>query len=317
MKTLKIRWLIAHQPVYLFHRVATDFANIVNKLSKDHRIEIEILTAEEFNSIYNPEESASRLNLYKFLQNNTVQIAQLQTTSLGRRFNRKMQIFDMPYLFEDHDHAAQILEGPIGHRLLNEFNPSSNLKGLAYTYSGGFRLMPFNQEVSDLAQLVGARARSGISPIAQETMKSFGFEPVPIEIEEVSSHVLDGQVIGGEHTTQRLLPDQCDEWIKTIVDTQHSLFLTSIVVNNDWWNSLSDDFKDILTSAALQAARNERELSIKDGEDSLVKLMAQGVSYIKPTDEKMAEFKSKTSGVYDKFDADYFGEDLVGQIKKH
>jgi hypothetical protein len=34
-------------------------------------------------------------------------------------------------------------------------------------------------------------------------------------------------------------------------------------------------------------------------------------------DEKIAEFKSKTSGVYNKFDADYFGEDLVGQIKKH
>ncbi len=316
MKTTKIRWLIAHQPVYLFYRVAEDFKNIVNTLSKDHQIDIEILTADEFNAKYNPAEPAAKQNLYKFLQDNTVQIAQMQTTSLARKFNHQMQVLDMPYLFEDHDHAARVLEGPIGQHLLNNFDPASQLKGLAYTYSGGFRVMPFDREVKNLAELAGSRARSGMSPIMQDTMRAFGFDPFPVEIEEVSKHVLSGEIIGGEHTTQRLLPDQCDRWVETIVDTQHSLFLTSIVVNINWWNDLSDELKDIFAQAAFQAARNERDLSIKDGDQSIATLQAKGATYIQPDQEQMAEFKKITAPLYDKFDETYFGSDLVDQIRQ-
>ncbi len=84
MQTLNLKWIIAHKPVYLFQRVAEDFKRLVNSKSKNVNIDIEILTAEEFNSKYQPAEPATRHNLWKFLQDNTVQIAQMQTTSLAR-----------------------------------------------------------------------------------------------------------------------------------------------------------------------------------------------------------------------------------------
>ena len=261
MQNLTLKWVIAHQPVYLFQRVAEDFRNIVNSKSKNVKIDIEILTAEEFNDKYKPQEPAHRHNLWKFLQDNTVQIAQMQTTSLARQANPEMHVLDMPYLFRDHDHAAEILEGKIGQQLLNQFDASSKIKGLAYTYSGGFRLMPLTGSVTTLGEIAGEKIRSGMSPIAQDTVRAFGFDPVPTEIDEVSDAVVSGQARGAEHVAQRLLPDQCDSWIDTIIDTQHSLFLTSIVVNVDWWNSLDNETREIFSSAAFEAARNERALS--------------------------------------------------------
>ncbi len=77
MKTLTLKWIIAHKPVYLFQRVAEDFKRLVNAKSNDVKIDIEIQTAEEFNAKYNPPEPATRHNLWKFLQDNTVQIAQM------------------------------------------------------------------------------------------------------------------------------------------------------------------------------------------------------------------------------------------------
>ena len=314
MKTITLKWIIAHQPVYLFQRVAEDFKRIVNSKSKDVKIDIEILTSEEFNSKYKPTVEANRHNLWKFLQDNTVQIAQMQTTSLARQANAQMHVLDMPYLFKDHDHAAAVLEGVVGQQLLNSFETNSKLKGLAYTYSGGFRLMPMTGSVSTLGEIAGQKVRSGMSHIAQDTMRAFGFDPVPTEIDGVSDVVKSGKVVGAEHVAQRLLPDQCDSWINSIVDTQHSLFLTSIVVNIDWWNSLDTDVQQIFSEAALEAARNERALSLQDGEASLKKLQDNGVNMIQLTQDQMADLRQKSETVYEKY-ADFFEPGLVDSIR--
>ncbi len=302
MEPIKLTWIIAHQPAYLFYRVAADFKRIVNERSKSVKIDIEILTAEEYNQKYSPVEPATRHNLWKFLQNNSVQIAQMQVASLASQCNKQMNALEMPYIFEDHDHAASVLEGDIGTTLLNSFDKDSNLKGLAYTYSGGFRLMPLNKTVSSLGEIAGLTMRSGPTQISQDIMKSFGFAPVPTEIDEVSTAVQLGKVIGGEHVAQRLLPDQCDDWIKTIIDTKHSLFLTSIVVNLEWWNSLDSEVQEIFLEAAREAALNERQLSIEDGENSINYLKSKGVKMIDLSEDEITDLKNKAKSVYEKYE---------------
>ena len=126
MKTINLTWIIAHEPAYLFYRVAADFAKIVNSKSNNTQIKINIITADEYNKLNSSGDKVTKHNLWKLLQNNKVQIAQMQTTSLARQFNKQMHIFDMPYLFNDHDHAAEVLEGKIGTDLLNNFD--KNLK---------------------------------------------------------------------------------------------------------------------------------------------------------------------------------------------
>jgi len=317
MKSLNLKWVIAHKPVYLFQRVAEDFKNIVNSRGKDVKIDIEIMTAEQYNDQYQPETPVTPQNVWRLLQDNSVQITQMQTTSLARQANRQMHVLDMPYLFDDHDHAAEILEGEIGTRLLNNFDSDSRLKGLAYTYSGGFRLLPVSESVQSLAEIAGRNIRSGMSPIAQDTMQAFGFTPVPTEIEQVSTVVQSGQAVGAEYVAQRLLPDQCEDWVNTIINTEHSLFLTSIVVNVDWWDSLDHSIQQLFMEAALEAARNERALSLEDGDASLETLKSKGVRVIELDDSEQATLRQQAQSVYEKYTDSFFEPGLVDSIKRH
>lgn len=317
MKQIKLTWVIAHEPAYLFYRVAEDFKRIVNQHQDVVNVDIEILTNSEYNEKYSPAEPVTRHNLWKLLQDGTVQITQMQTTSLAKQFNRQMHVLDMPFLFDNHNQVQEVLEGAVGQRLLNNFEPSSRLKGLAYTYSGGFRLMPFSGAVTTLAELAGQPVRSGMSAIAQDTIRAFGFTPVPTEIDEVSAAVKSDQVVGAEHVAQRLFPDQCENWINTIIDTEHSLFLTSIVVNVDWWNSLDNKVQQVFMQAAHEAAQNERALSIADGDASIKKLQANGVTVIHLSNEEKQELQKRTQSVYDKYDNGYFEPGLIQSIRKH
>jgi len=317
MENKKIRWIIAHEPAYLFYRVAEDFKRIVNERSKGMNLDIEILTAEEFNEQEKPEVPASRHNLWRFLQDNSVQIAQMQTTSLAKQFNKQLHVLDMPFLFENHDHATEVLEGEVGSFLLNNFEESSKLKGLAFTYSGGFRLMPMTHSVTTLAELAGLPIRSGLAPQAIDTIAAFGATPVPADLEETLKIVQEGKVQGAEYITQRIFPDQCDQWIDTIIETNHSLFLTSIVVNVEWWNSLDQTVQQVFIEAAREAARNERVLSVADGDASIEKLQANGVTVIHLSDEEKQELQKRTQSVYDKYDNGYFEPGLIQSIRKH
>lgn len=315
MQQINLNWVIAHEPAYLFYRVAEDFARIVNSKSKDYNINIEILTAEEYNSKYSPSESITRHNLWKLLQDNTVQITQMQTTSLARQFNKQMHVFDLPYLFRDHDHAASVLEGEIGEYLLNRFDESSRLKGLAYTYSGGFRLLPVNHSVTSLGEIMGMPVRSGLAPQAIDTVAALGGIPVPADLEETQRLVRQGEVVAAEYVTQRIIPDGGQEWIKTIINTEHSLFLTSIVVNVDWWNHLPADLQSIFMEAAVESARNERDLSIKDGETSMEILKKDGVTVVNLTDSEMQSLKLKGLEIQNKYADSYFENGLVDNIR--
>lgn len=317
MENKKIRWIIAHEPAYLFYRVAEDFKRIVNERSKGMNLDIEILTAEEFNEQEKPEVPASRHNLWRFLQDNSVQIAQMQTTSLAKQFNKQLHVLDMPFLFENHDHATEVLEGEVGSFLLNNFEESSQLKGLAFTYSGGFRLMPMTHSVTTLGELAGLSIRSGLAPQAIDTIAAFGATPVPADLEETLKIVQEGKVHGAEYITQRIFPDQCDQWIDTIIETNHSLFLTSIVVNVEWWNSLDQTVQQVFMEAAREAARNERVLSVADGDASIKKLQDNGVTVIRLSNEEKQELQHRTQSVYDKYDNGYFEPGLIQSIRKH
>ena len=60
-KPTKIRWVIAHEPAYLFYRVAEDFKNLVNQHKDIVNIDIEILTNLEYNARYSPAEPVYKL----------------------------------------------------------------------------------------------------------------------------------------------------------------------------------------------------------------------------------------------------------------
>lgn len=317
MQTLNLKWVIAHEPAWLFYRVAEDFKRLVNEIDSEFAIDIEILTAEEYNEFYKPEIKLGRANLWRALRDNTVQIAQMTTTHLGNQFNRQMQVFDMPYIFSNHDHAKEVLEGEIGQEILNQFHHDSKLKGLAYTYSGGFRLLASSEEVSSLEELLGKTMRVGLSPIASATLKALGFEPMVLEPQEFTPAVKEGLASGGEHVAQRLIPDNCQTWTRSIIDTEHSLFLTSIVVNVDWWNCLPSAVKDIFMKAAFQSARNERDLSVQDHFDSLEKLRNIGAKYYKVSDEQKIHLRKMMDVVYKEFGDNYFEPGLINKIKKN
>jgi TRAP-type C4-dicarboxylate transport system substrate-binding protein len=147
-QTINIKWVIAHDPLYLFIRAAEFFQEAVNKKSNKYQVDVEIMTPTQYAEKYNsgdcamPDNDAARIDeVSRLMDENKIQMSQLVTTNLAAMYNKDMHVLDMPFLFRDHDHATRVLEGAPGKQLLAGLAKTSPLRGLAFTYSGGFHVL--------------------------------------------------------------------------------------------------------------------------------------------------------------------------------
>ena len=152
-KTTKIRWVIAHEPLSLFVRAAKDFQQFVNEAQSAEKIEVEVMTLNEYSEKYNDGVAVSKHDLLDLMEQGKIEMSQMYTTWLAEDIEHDMLALEMPFIFENHEHATRVLEGEVGETLLEKITEKSNVRGMAFTYSGGFRNIITNKKVSGLKDL--------------------------------------------------------------------------------------------------------------------------------------------------------------------
>ena len=308
-----IKWVLAHEPIELFIRAAKVFAAEVNARAPG-KLDIEVMTISEYSKKYNNDVVVTKHELLDLLDAGKIEMSQTYTITLGK-VNKDFFALDLPFLFADHNHASRVFDGPVGAQLLDSLQESKRVKGLAFTYSGGFRIIPGNETVAKIEDLRGMKIRTSHSPVAIDTFKAVGADVVPMELEELTTGLEQADVAVGESTYPRVYALGQDKVSKVVNHTEHSLFLTSILVGTDFWNTLSPELQAVVADAAKVAARHERDLSIADIKLVQDRCEADGIEVIKMTAKEQDRFAQATKVVYDKYQ-DYFTAGLVDQIKR-
>jgi TRAP-type C4-dicarboxylate transport system substrate-binding protein len=312
MKT--IRWVIAHEPIDLFLRAAERFTKAVREQTNGE-LDIEILSLTEYSEKYNNGVKITKHDLLQLMEDGVVEASQMYTTWLGH-YNKDMFVLDMPFLFRDHEHADRVLEGEIGEYLLKGLEQGSAVRGLAFTYSGGYRIIPAQKELATVEAFRGTKIRTARSPVAIDTFKAVGAEVVDtVELEEMNEAVKAGVIEAGESTFVRVIPLKQNEAFGVVNDTAHSLFLTSIIIATKFWDTLDSKTQQIMKDAALDAARTERRESVAQIEDIIKDCAERNVPVVKMDQTETEKFIEATSVVYEKYQ-NYFSTDLIRQIQQ-
>lgn len=316
-KTTKIRWVIAHEPVRLFYRAAKDFEASLNAQQCAEKIEIEVMTPEEYSMKYNNGVMITKHDLLDLMDQGRIEMSQMYTTWMAEKYVKDLLAFEMPFIFNDHDHATRVLEGEVGERLLDKVHTNSKtLRALSYTYSGGFRCAIVNDKVSTLADLVGKPVRSNRNPVAQAIWRSVGTTPCVCEIEEVTDKFAEQEIVAADTVYSRVYPLNQNQYTQTVIDSKHTLFLTTMLISESFWNTLSDEVRQVIKQAAIEAGRKERAETIRDGQEARDQLIKDGATIIDLTEDQRKQFRDQTASVYNEF-ADFFEEpNLINRIKK-
>jgi TRAP-type C4-dicarboxylate transport system substrate-binding protein len=305
---------LAHEPIDLFIRAAEKFKEVLDERAPgEFNVEIQLLS--EYCEKHNSGQAIIKHDLMDHVADGRIEMSQMYTYTLSK-ICPDLDVFDLPFLFRDHDHADRIFEGPIGQKMLSTYSrPDSKIQGLAFTYSGGYKQMLLKDNIETLAEFEGHNMRVSPSSVSADSMASLGANPVKIDVEQMAEAMADGIIDGGESSWPRLYSLGIAEHTKTVIDTNHSLLLTNIIVNTDFLNSLTPEQRQIVKDAAMEAGRHEREISVGEVEPLTNRAIADGIKVIRMSDSEREHFRSATKNMYSKWDS-HFSPGLVDLIKK-
>lgn len=314
MKPITLNWVLAHEPYHVFIKAATSFAEeIATETNGQYNINVIDLT--EWNDLAKQNLSVhttDREKIINLVDNGTIDMATVYASTLGR-IDRDMYALTMPFLFNSDEQARQVIDGPVGQHMLAKVADVSNIRGLAFTYSGGFRIVPSKQAIETLENFYQMNIGCGNNPVAVDTFAAVGANPVPMFIEDLESNLQSGLVDGGETTYTRFFVLNHDKQTKFINDNEHSLFLTSLIINKQMWQAMGERVQQIFARAALRAAQIERNDSLADNVIIQKQAAERGIPTIKMTEKERVRFVDSTKTLYNKYHT-YFSAGLLDQL---
>lgn len=318
-QTKTIRWVLYHQPIDLFIRTAEAFKEEIERQTNG-RINVEIYTTTEFADKF---KKGIDIDPMVWIQSGDCEMSQVQISEVANWHSPDFWALELPFLFRDHDHATRALEGPIGQSMLASLENTSPARGLAFTYSGGYRCLAVDHEVTTAEALKGLTVITNSNPIMVETAEAFGCTPVSVHLKDRHNENKRKETnFNGNNAIETTLP-RYEAEAKTdvhryIANTKHNMYLTSILISKDFWRDLSEEDKQAVQSAALHTSRLERAWSIEDARkisDSKEEQEKLGIHYNEFSDSELSKLKEAVQPLYNKY-SQFFTPDLVDGIIK-
>lgn len=188
----------------------------------------------------------------------------------------RMNVLDLPYIFNSAEHAYKVLDGSIGRGLLDELE-SHNLKGLAYWEVGFRSLTNSRRPVRTPEDIKGLKVRTTPNPAHIKAFQLFGANPTPMPLAEVFPALESKAIDGQENPVNIVRGNKFNEVQKFMSMTRHAYTAMPVVMNKGRFESLTPVQQKALIDAAVAAGTFQRELIRKNEAGDIAFLRANGM----------------------------------------
>ena len=225
------------------------------------------------------------------------------------RYTKKLQVFDLPFLFDDIAAVDRFQSSEMGQSLLATMEDKGFL-GLAYWHNG-LKQLSAKKPLIEPTDANGLKFRVQNSDVLVAQFQAVGANPQKMAFAEVYQALQVGTVDGQENTWSNCFSQKYQEVQSDFTESNHGLLDYAVLVSADWWNGLPDDIRAGLTQALTDATATNNEIADKLNQEAKAKIAASsGVTIHELTPEQRADWKKAMEPVWEQFKGD-IGADVV------
>jgi C4-dicarboxylate-binding protein DctP len=242
---------------------------------------------------------------------------QLIAPSLSKfaRYTKKLQVYDLPFLFDDIAAVDRFQKSPQGVALLDAMK-SKGIKGLGYWHNGMKQLSSNKDKLQRPEDVKGLKYRIQSSDVLEAQFRAVGANPQKMAFSEVYQALQTGVVDGQENTWSNIFSQKFHEVQKTIAVTNHGLVEYMVITNGPWWDKLPADVRDGLSKAMAEATAHANKLAEELNARDMKRIADAGKAKIQPlTKDDVAAWRKAMAPVWKKFEGD-IGADLIQAASK-
>lgn len=224
----------------------------------------------------------------------------------------KLNVLQLPFLYEDAEHMWRILDGEIGREFLTIFS-DAGLVGLSW-YDAGARCFYTNtRPIRSPADMEGLTVRVQDSQMVMDMVELLGAEPVTFAYSDVSYAFEMEKIDAAENNWPAYEILEHYRLAKYYTTDQHSRVPEIQLAGARTWEKLPESYRQIIAQCALESALYQRELWKEQESQSRAAAIEGGAVEIVLTPQELAVFRQRVEPLYEQYCAEYM--DIVEKIQ--
>lgn len=189
----------------------------------------------------------------------------------------KFGVFDIPFLFKNHAAVQLFSEGDVWKNDLQPLFLENGLVGIGFV-ENGFRQITNNvRPINVPSDLDGIKLRVPQSKLRVAAFQQFGANPITMDFSEVFTALQQGVVDGQENPYVQIEAGKFYEAQKYLSITNHTYTPGYLTASKVWWDGLTQDQRDLLEQAAIDAGTWSRQYGEEAGDTLLQKFKDAGM----------------------------------------
>ena len=244
----------------------------------------------------------------------SIQACMVCETTLDR-YDPRYALVPMPFAFSGYEQAYAVDDGPFREWVQDGTLEKSGLH-VVNAWDYGFRnLTNSARPVQHPEDVKGLKIRTGQELQLTSCMEALGADVQQIVFSELISALKQKTVDGQENLISTIYSNalwECRQ--KYLTMTRHQWQAINLVVNNAWWNNLTDAQREAVEKAAADAQKFMRAEVSGAEEEFLGKLEAEGVEIIREID--IEEFRAAMGPAYEQLGEYVKDKGLVEKMRE-
>ena len=236
---------------------------------------------------------------------------QMLATSLSKfePYTKQLQVFDLPFLFNNIQAVDRFQQSPQGKELLTSMQ-DKGITGLGYWHNG-MKQLSANKPLREPKDARGLKFRVQASKVLEEQFKAVRANPRKMSFAEVYQGLQTGVVNGTENPWSNIYSQKMHEVQKYITESDHGVLDYMVITNTKFWNGLPEDVRGVLakTMDEVTVEVNKQAEALNQGDKQRI-VEAKTSEIIELTPEQRAEWRKAMQPVWKKFEGE-IGADLI------
>lgn len=252
--------------------------------------------------------SGNQLSAIEMLQNGDVEL-DFRGITLLSSMDERFTVVNMPFLLPTYEDVENVFINGEGAVALNEVVEDVGLVPLGYGCGGYRQILNTKVDIRTPEDIQGLKMRVVSSPMLFSYWDALGANTTSINMSEVytalQQNVIDGQE-NGIDTAESYNIFEVTDYV-TVWNGVYDAFIFQ--ASPSFWNTLSDEEKEIFQDCAKEAMEYQRELA-RENEVEILEEHAENVTVTYLNEEEMEAFEEVAEPIYDEY-YDIIGGDLL------
>lgn len=225
------------------------------------------------------------------------------------QYTKTVQLFDLPFLFDDIAAVDRFQQSPEGQKLLKSME-SKNVTGLAYWHNG-MKQLSANKPLRQPEDARGLTFRVQTSAVLEEQFKAVDAKAQKMIFSVVYQGLQTGLVNGTENPYSNFYNQKLNEVQKYVTETNHGILDYMLITTSDFWNGLPPDIRTELDKIVAEVTADvNKEAERLNQQDKQHVLDAKTTEIITLTPDERNAWRDNMKPVWAKFEKE-IGPDLI------